>query len=131
MLKMKLTGRLVKNWLLVFFWAGFIFFLSGQPDLGLGLSKNWSFLFSYLAHFLEYTILTFLLIAAFREHRLARKTVLILAVLFALAYAFSDEYHQSFIAGRQATVQDVLVDSLAVFLVAWLAKRKVVKLTKW
>lgn len=127
MFRMKLTGRLVKNWFLVFFWAGFIFFISHQPDLGLGLSKNWSFLFSYLAHFLEYTVLTFLLITAFQEHHLARKTVLFLAILFALAYAFSDEYHQSFIAGRQATGQDILVDSLAIFSVAWLAKGKMVK----
>jgi VanZ family protein len=119
--------KIIKSWLLVLFWAGFIFFISHQSDLGLGLSENWSFLFSYLAHFLEYTILTFLLIAALQEHRLARKTVLILAVIFALAYAFSDEYHQSFIPGRQASGQDILIDGLAVFLVAWLSKGKVIK----
>ncbi len=121
------TRQTIKNWLLVFFWAGFIFFLSHQPDLSSGLSRNWDFLLSNLAHFLEYAVLTFLLIEALRGHQSVRRIILILAVVLAVGYAFSDEYHQSFVFGRQASGQDILIDSLGVFLTVWLAKRKVMK----
>jgi len=82
---------------------------------------------SNLAHFLEYAVLTFLLIEALRGHQSVRRIILILAVVLAVGYAFSDEYHQSFVFGRQASGQDILIDSLGVFLTVWLAKRKVMK----
>lgn len=53
--------------------------------------------------------------------------ILVLAIILAVVYAFSDEYHQSFIFGRQASGQDILIDSLGIFLVAWLTKRKMIK----
>ena len=37
--------------------------------------------------------------------------VLILSVL----YAFSDEFHQSFVPGRDATLKDVLYDTAGIF----------------
>jgi len=82
--------------------------------------------------------LTFLLIQALQEHRLTKKKILILAVILAVGYALADEYHQSFILGRNASLKDVLIDSSGVLLVAgpalffkkrraWLAKRKMIK----
>ncbi|PIV10102.1 MAG: hypothetical protein COS49_02365 [Candidatus Portnoybacteria bacterium CG03_land_8_20_14_0_80_41_10] len=120
-------NKKIQNWFLVFLWAGFIFFLSEQPDLGFGLPRLWDFFLAKSAHFLEYLFLTFLLIQALKEHQLTKKKILILAVVLAVGYAFSDEYHQSFILGRQASVRDILVDSLGVFLITWLVQRKMIK----
>ncbi len=130
--------RIIGKWSLVVLWAGLIFFLSHQPDLSSGLPKIWDFVLAKSAHFLEYAILTFLLIQALQEHRLTKKKILILAVILAVGYALADEYHQSFILGRNASLKDVLIDSSGVLLVAgpalffkkrraWLAKRKMIK----
>lgn len=131
-------NQLTKRWLLVILWAGLIFFLSHQPDLSSGLSEKWNFFLSKSAHFLEYAILAFLLSQALQGHQLSKKKILILAAILAIGYAFSDEYHQSFILGRNASLGDVFIDSLGVLLVAcpapffkrcgaWLSKRKMVK----
>lgn len=50
----------------------------------------------------------------------------LLALLMAIAYAFSDEWHQSFVPGRSATFSDVLVDTsgaLIGLLLIWLGSR--------
>jgi len=117
----------MKNWFLVFLWAGLIFFLSHQPDLNSGLPKIWDFFLAKSAHILEYAILTFLLMRALQEYQLSKRKVLILAIILALGYALTDEYHQSFILGRESTIRDIGIDSLGILLVAWLNKRKMIK----
>jgi len=117
----------MKNWFLVFLWAGLIFFLSHQPDLNSGLPKIWDFFLAKSAHILEYAILTFLLMRALQKYQLSKRKVLILAIILAIGYAFSDEYHQSFILGRESTIRDIGIDSLGILLVAWLNKRKMIK----
>jgi len=130
--------QIIKKWLAVVLWAGLIFFLSHQPDLKSGLPERWDFFLAKSSHFLEYAILTFLLIRALQEHKLTKKKIFFLAIILAMGYAFSDEYHQSFILGRNASLRDVLIDSSGVLLVvcsalfskrrqAWLAKRKMIK----
>jgi len=116
-----------KNWILVFIWAGFIFFLSDQPFLKSGLPSQWDFILRKIAHLTEYAILVYLLIQALKEHQLTHKQVLILAVSLAIFYAISDEYHQTFILGREGTSRDVLIDSFGIFLGAWFNKGKMIK----
>ena len=64
------------------------------------------------AHFTEYFILSLLIFRGMRAGqkgwrlRWALTTVLIVA-----GYAALDEYHQSFVPGRQAAVTDVLIDA--------------------
>jgi len=120
-------NRIIKKWLLVVLWAGLIFFLSHQPGLKSGLPEKLDFFLAKSAHFLEYAILAFLLIRALQEHKLTKKKILILAVILAMGYAFSDEYHQSFVLGRNASLRDVFIDSSGVLLVAWLVRRKMIK----
>lgn len=131
-------NQIIKKWLLVVLWAGLIFFLSHQTGLKSGLPERWDFFLAKSAHLLEYAILTFLLIRALQEHQLTRKKILILAVILAMGYALTDEYHQSFILGRNASLRDVLIDSSGVLLIAcpalfskkcraWLVRRKMIK----
>lgn len=104
----------VINWLLVLIWAGFIFFLSHQPELKSGLPHQWDFILRKLAHLTEYAILTFLLLKAMGQYKLPERKILILVFAFALFYALTDEYHQSFISGRQASSRDVLIDGFGI-----------------
>ena len=59
-----------------------------------------------LAHFTEYAILGFLAARAFRPYP---RWFLISAVLI-VVYALLDEYHQSFVPSRTASVFDSLID---------------------
>lgn len=126
-IKQKDCFKIIQNWLLVFIWAGFIFFLSHQPDLKSGLPQTWEFILGKLAHFFEYAVLCFLLISALSNYRISKKKMVVLAVILSMLYAFSDEYHQSFIPGRTPSVNDLAVDGLGIFLASWISKIKVVK----
>ncbi|MFH1486155.1 MAG: VanZ family protein, partial [Chloroflexota bacterium] len=65
------------------------------------------------AHILEYLILTLLLVRAQRSQLrpLDRRGYLV-AFAIATLYAMSDEFHQSNVPGRTASVWDVTVDAL-------------------
>ncbi len=62
-----------------------------------------------LAHFTEYLILCLLWINALNKSNVKHKYLL--AILFSIIYAISDEYHQTFISGRSGQLLDVLIDS--------------------
>ena len=67
-------------------------------------------------HFSEFVILTLLTASAVKwwRHELTVWTI-IASMLFCIAFAASDEWHQSFVPDRFGTIQDVLIDSLGVF----------------
>jgi len=119
-------NKKILNWFLVFIWAGIIFFLSHQPGLKSNLPSEYDFILRKLAHISEYAILTFLLIKAFSQHQLSKKRILFFSVFLAVLYAFSDEYHQSFISQRTGVFRDVVIDSSGIFLV-WLKNIKMLK----
>jgi len=66
---------------------------------------------------MEYAILAFLALrlGLRNEAPKNRKYVYLVAILFSVIYAVLDEYHQSFVSGREARLLDVAVDSLGVF----------------
>ena len=90
-------------------WAGVIFLLSSQPVLPSppGISDK-------LAHAVTYGILgagCLLGIVAADWRRIARRTS-VLAVIVAVLYGVSDEFHQAFVPGRTPDVLDVLADAV-------------------
>jgi MYXO-CTERM domain-containing protein len=98
-----------------------IFAFSAQPDLGTGLGV-WDTILRKLAHMAEYGLLWWLWWRAFAyRHAVA-------AAAITLAYAASDELHQSFVTGRHGSPVDVLIDAagvaLAVLAVALHARRR-------
>ena len=93
----------VTAWTPVVLWAGVIFALSSVPDLGTGLG-TWDTVLRKLAHTAEYAILGGLLLRALRSAPAA--------VLFASAYAVTDELHQAFVRGRHGSPVDWLIDTL-------------------
>jgi VanZ family protein len=91
---------------------GLIFFLSAQPDLNSGLGA-WDLLLRKLAHMTEYTLLFILWRRALPDASAWS------AAAIAVAYAVTDEFHQTFVDGRDGTPLDVLVDTAGVG-VGWL-----------
>jgi VanZ family protein len=67
-----------------------------------------------LGHVTEYFILGILLFPAFRSSskELLRWRWVVYSVLVIMLYAASDEFHQSFIARRTASLRDVGIDTL-------------------
>ena len=93
----------MRTWGLVIVWMALIFVLSSQSsdghhsDLVIVLRKG--------AHICEYLILTVLL------QRCVRPS---LAALIALGYAASDEFHQTFVPGREGAPRDVAIDGVGI-----------------
>ena len=89
-----------------------IFGLSSIPTLDSGLDGD--FVLRKLAHMTEYGLLWFLWLRALDYRRP------VVAAAIAVAYAASDEWHQSFVSGRHGTIVDVAIDTAGVA-VAWSA----------
>lgn len=101
---------------------GTIFFLSQQPatDLSFHLISG----LDKVAHAVVYACLAATAIYAMpQQFRTSKPThTVILVVAFCLVYGISDEYHQSFIPGRQPSLGDLLADTVgaALLAVGWL-----------
>jgi VanZ family protein len=94
-----------------------IFAFSAQPDISTGLG-TWDLIARKLVHAAEYGLLWFLLWRALGFRAPA------LAAAIAIAYAASDEYHQTFVEGRHGTPVDLLIDAAGMAIAAWLARRR-------
>lgn len=99
------------SWTAVLLWAGIIFYLSSLSNFGLHPETD---LVSLLAHTVEYALLTILLMRALTGEKLTARRAGWIAALLALAYAGSDEYHQSFVANRTPSALDFLIDAAAI-----------------
>src|SRR6266446_9411384 len=71
------------------------------------------FLVRKAGHLTEYAILATLAARAFRDssHDLLRRHWFWLSLLLAIAYALTDEFHQSFVPSRTASIYDSLIDA--------------------
>ena len=86
-----------------------IFVLSAQASLdsGLGLLDT---IGRKLAHFAEYGLLVVLWWRALRT-RMSGERAVVGALLIAVIYAATDEYHQAFVEGRSGRPLDWAIDS--------------------
>jgi VanZ family protein len=112
------------RWLAVVLWMGAIFVLSNVPSLAPlapPLEPSGDFMAKKLAHMAEYAILTALLFHAVRPHVKRAPHALLISALVGILYAFSDEWHQTFVAGRHGSLRDVGLDALGIAgISAWL-----------
>jgi VanZ family protein len=124
----------LKYWLPVFVWLGVIFagstdiFSTEQtsrylvpflrwldPQISVSTIATIHFALRKLGHLTEYAVLAALLWRALRSAKnlRAKMSTLFVGVWVACAvFAASDEFHQSFLASRTASLHDVLADSL-------------------
>jgi VanZ family protein len=95
------------RWLPVVAWAAVIFAFSSIPSLSTGLGF-WDTVLRKGAHVVEFGVLGALL---------ARASGLVVpAFLLGVAYAASDEIHQRYVGGRNASLVDVAIDAVGVAL---------------
>lgn len=103
--------------------AGLVFYLSSHPN---PLPEVTSRLWDKLGHAIAYAVLGALL--AWPLGRLVPRRAFLLAAVLASAYGASDELHQAFVPGREASARDWLADSVGGVLGAgaalWLRRRK-------
>ena len=94
---------MASRWLPVLVWAAVIFAFSSIPSLNSGLG-TWDYALRKCAHMTEYAILAVLLLRATRSYGWA--------FALAVAYAATDEFHQTFVRGRHGTPVDVAIDAV-------------------
>ena len=98
---------------------GVIFWLSAQPAAA--HHAWWVVVLRKLGHVAGYALLTALW--AWALQGMVRRPVLV-AFLIALAYACTDEYHQTFVRGRNGTPVDVGIDAIGMALAAYVIGRR-------
>src|SRR2546423_5073099 len=99
-----------------------IFALSAQPDLSTGLGV-WDLIGRKIVHMSEYALLCLLWWRAIRTVATDR-TALAVALLASVAYAATDELHQTFVHGRHGTPVDVGIDAVGMTVAALLIARR-------
>jgi VanZ family protein len=89
-------------------WMGAIFYFSATPSSGLPYFGSVDFWVKKSGHFLGYTVLglTYLWGLGIRK-----RPAYWMAFVMAIAYAFTDEFHQTFTPGRHPALMDVGIDS--------------------
>jgi VanZ family protein len=115
----------------VIFWAALIFIGSSSllsasntsiavriahwlfPQAGQATLRTIHFLVRKCGHFMEYAVLGLLAARAFRtsSRELLRSRWFWMSLLLVVLYALSDEFHQSFIPSRRASIYDSMIDS--------------------
>lgn len=120
--------QLLWRWLPPLVWMGLIFLLSAQADLPRAYDPRLDTLLKKIGHALAYGILAWLYLRALREHLHYATTSRAASFGLVVIYALSDEYHQTFVSGRNGTLMDVAVDGAgacgAMLLDWWLQRRK-------
>jgi VanZ family protein len=103
---------MASRWIPVLGWAAVIFAFSSIPSLSTHLG-TWDLLLRKAAHLTEYAILAVLLRRASGSYGWAFG--------LAVAYAASDEWHQTFVRGRHGSPIDVGIDAVGISLglMAW------------
>ena len=120
--KMQVVLRMVPLSLVM----GTIFLMSHQPGDSISLPDLPGA--DKLAHMMVYGVLAGTVILALSENLKNTKPgmVLVFSVVFCFFYGLSDEFHQSFIPGRTASVYDLMADCAGAAMVSafWVRWRK-------
>ncbi|MFH1173233.1 MAG: VanZ family protein [bacterium] len=83
------------------------------PEMALG-GHDYSNITNSIAHIIEYALFGFLTLRAFDRAKSSRWFKLSLCLALLLLFAWSDEYHQSFVPGREVSLEDWLMDIVGI-----------------
>lgn len=90
------------------------FFPAGMPQhLWIAFWNGFGIFVVKAYHVTEYALLFYFLQLLLRQ-RFQARYALIWSAVFALLYASSDEWHQTFVPGRGGTWVDVVIDSIGI-----------------
>ena len=112
---------ITKQWLPVFLWAYFIFFMSSIPG------KDIPPLFPYqdiVYHTIIYGIFAVLLKRALNHSfiKMDQLRQIFLVIFLGMIYAFTDEFHQRFVPQRSFSLLDLSTDAIGLFMGAMIHK---------
>jgi VanZ family protein len=85
-----------------------IFFFSGKV---FAPGKKGLALLPIIYHFVIFFLLSFFLLMTIKGNRRIELKYILLTLFISLAYAISDEIHQYFVPGRDASIDDILIDT--------------------
>lgn len=80
------------------------------------LEENTTFVVRKLAHLTIYTLLGIWLICFANTFSISDKNRVACSIIFGMAYASSDEFHQKFVEGRSPEIRDVCLDTCGIIL---------------
>lgn len=111
-------------WLPVLAYMFLIFFLSSRSSFSVDAPKIPHF--DKICHVVEFALLGYLLIRAFihTDRPWLKENALILAVVVAIFFGLSDEFHQLYVPLRQADLFDLVADGFGAVMGACLALRR-------
>ena len=101
------------SWTILIITAGYILYISSLTK-----DPTQIIMFPYksiIYHFGIFMLLTFFSMISFSKGG-KRRDYIFVGILFSMLYAVSDEFHQVFIAGRSASLGDLLTDSIGIIL---------------
>jgi VanZ family protein len=97
-----------------------IFWFSSQPGDNLPNFLGWDYFVKKMSHAIEYGLLA---LSYFHLLKTGKKRYWF-AWIMTIVFAATDEFHQSFVAGRHSSVYDVIIfDSLGALLFLFLLSR--------
>lgn len=109
-------------WAAVLGYMAAIFYLSHQPSVPIPMKFPVQ---DKVLHFIAYFLLAGLLTHAFLSGGIKKR--FLLAFLVAAAYGITDEFHQSFVPGREASIWDWIADAAG----AWFGAYTYLRGEKW
>ena len=104
------------RWLPLLLAMGVIFFVSNQPSTDLPSFGLWDLAVKKTGHFVAYAGLALLALRAVW----GGKRPYLTATIIVLFYALTDEFHQTFVPGRNGTLVDVAIDMSGALTCLWL-----------
>ena len=130
---MKTLKQFVLYWLPPLAWMGLIYGLSSRstllelPDTAAWYEVVDRALYKS-AHMVAYGILAWLYLRVLRVHFEPSASLRVVSIIGAMVYGLTDEYHQTFVPGREGKLTDVGVDTVgacgAMVVDWWLTRRR-------
>ena len=105
--------RALAAWLPAIVVAAIIFALSAQPHLHV-TEGALDLVLRKCAHVTVYALLAMACVRGLAHHGLGQRAQRLGGGAMALAYAISDEFHQTFVPGRSGAPRDVAIDLIGI-----------------
>ena len=105
------SPKFLRFWFPVILYSGIIFCASSLPNVKTPLQEIH---FDWILHILIYMPFGFLWARAVGNTKpsISRGMLFVSLVLVSFLYGLSDEFHQSFVLGRNAGIDDVIADTI-------------------
>jgi len=103
------------SWLFVFLIATAIFYMSSKT---FPLAIRTTNIYSIIYHFFAFFFLAFFLLPAIVKGE--NKALIFIAIILAVMYGMSDEFHQLFVPGRSCSFSDFLINSAGILLASFI-----------